>query len=204
VKPGPLAIPRSRKFASRNFACSVTIACGFVFEGPISDVCQRMYQTTCLQDVEHHISCGLVGWPHASIEVPVLNRPTTGMLRACECDLPAHGTPMAFEHAYIAFARLRPVCYQREKPQKVHSVTFIDPSILRVLVEAAGPRHYWWNATAPHLASSHKCGPESQAFDGRPALPNITEPRAVVDPPVPELTRLAYLLSEVGQESKLV
>lgn len=30
------------------------------------------------------------------------------------------------------------------------------------------------------------------------------EPRAVDDPPAPELARLAYLLSDLGQESKAV
>ena len=49
----------------------------------------------------------------------MFNRPTTGMLRACECDLPAHGTPMAFQHAYIALTRLPPVCYQRAEAQQV-------------------------------------------------------------------------------------
>jgi hypothetical protein len=166
-----------------------------------------MYQNAGLQDVEHHMSCGLVVWPHASIGVPVLNRPTTGMLRACECDLPAHGTPMAFEYVCI-FCVHSPASRMLPERKNVKGALelsrLLNPSILRVLVEAVRPRRYWWNATAPHLASSYKCGPESQAFDGRPALPNIIEPKAVVDPPVPEPTKLAYLLSDLGPESKPV
>jgi hypothetical protein len=105
---------------------------------------------------------------------------------------------MAFEYVCI-------YCVHRKNAKGALELSrLLNPSILRVLVEAVRPRRYWWNATAPHLASSHKCGPESQAFDGRPALPNIIEPKAVVDPPVPEPAKLAYLLSDLGQESKPV
>ena len=57
-----------------------------------------------------------------------------------------------------------PYATSAKNRKRLLSVTFIDPSILRVLVEAVRPRHYWWNATSPHLASSHKCGPRVTGF----------------------------------------
>jgi hypothetical protein len=121
VKPYPLTIPRSRKFASWNFACSVTMMRKHVLRSNIrchghSPVSIPNRGSAKCQTPHMLQPCRLTTCKHrGSSAQSTDNRHAP----CCECDLPAHGTPMAFRHAYIALTRLGPVCYQRAKAQHV-------------------------------------------------------------------------------------